>query len=230
MDGMEAAMVAEAAPAKIILVALSTACLFACTARDASSLQSSGRDEGYRYQNQLCQKSNAKGNSLNFFGECGDVREQRIENKTMKDFQANGLLFVRSTLDKGSFEDSSFAGANFAEGRIAHSNFSKTSFKNATFRATTFVRISFKNSNLSGANLSGSRFYECEILSSDLRQTDWRSARFHKLKILDSDLRGANLKEAAFIFADFRGSRFDSTTELPFSRASAERMGMVYQP
>jgi uncharacterized protein YjbI with pentapeptide repeats len=90
--------------------------------------------------------------------------------------------------------------------------------------------------DLQNANLRGADLHRAQLGHADLRNADLRNASLAGAYLFKTDLRGADLRGAKFSPALkgaelnktlLVGAMFDSTTELPFSKAEALNRGMV---
>lgn len=147
------------------------------------------------------------------------------------------------------------SGVSLNSGERLASNFiSYSRLRNARFEGTGLSGVTFDHSDFRGSILRGVEARAASFRSADLRgvkmlegnfaAADFRGAKLSRAQLIGSnfsgaDLRGADLSDAfvggRFLRPDhievvFEGAFFNDATLLPFDRAVAEKLGMIYLP
>jgi uncharacterized protein YjbI with pentapeptide repeats len=186
-------------------------------------------DKGFRFNAE-------KGKCLNFAGqegfnagpefiECADLRGYRLSSISFLGARILGLNMsqdpspdCRYACESIYQEDMEFSGADargmnatnahFIRSTFDGANLSGAKFANATFTATGKKKNSFANTNFRAANLRNVTFEFASLEGADFRE---------------ADMTGMIIKGSSF-----KGAHFNKFTLLPFSKAAALQLGMVY--
>ena len=86
------------------------------------------------------------------------------------------------------------------------------------------------NSSFVRSNLCAAKFEDSFFIDVNFHNADLRDASFERTVCRRCDFRGADLRGAVFINSEFRESRIDGLTKIPFSRQSAELKGFKFEP
>jgi uncharacterized protein YjbI with pentapeptide repeats len=99
--------------------------------------------------------------------------------------------------------------------------------------------------NLVGSNIQSSSFHGANLRYADLEYAEINKSDFNTADLTGANLMGCNLKDCDFSYADLRGANlaecvvkktkmqdaiYDGQTILPFDKAQARKLGMVYIP
>lgn len=147
-----------------------------------------------------------------------------------------------ANLRKARFQD----GMDGSELDLRFANLSESSgfslnFEGSRMEWADLVAADLRAVRLRGADLTGARLHRTKLAEADLTEAVLADADLTRANLAGADLRGADLRGADltgayvedFFFrmgvsARFEGAYFDARTKLPFSRAEAERAGMIF--
>jgi uncharacterized protein YjbI with pentapeptide repeats len=113
-------------------------------------------------------------------------------------------------------EGAKLEGANLSKAQLTQSNFNRSTLEHASLKGARLKDASFRDASLVGADLSGAHLNGADFSGADLR---------------GANLSGARMEPTFFrakIEAKLDGALFDKDTKLPFSRAQAKQLGMVF--
>lgn len=155
-----------------------------------------------------------------------------------------GAVFNGAILHTGRFARAS-GKAYFTRAKITAANFDYANMPRASFaQVVGFCHYRPPDPDLQGGpQYCGTKWGLKPAplgLCPSFHQATLRYANFNRAKLQDAsfryadlrgvDFRGADLRYAAFTGAKLGGARFDGRTRLPFSKAEAQRRGMVFAP
>lgn len=148
---------------------------------------------------------------------------QRIYGQEMLGLSVVGqdLRFVE--FNRVVLRESNLASSRLNYVRILGSDLRESSLMDADLGFALIEKTDLRRVNAAGARLQGTRFVQTKGAYADFTSADLRGA----------DLRGIDFggdfpHDAAQITARFRGALIDRGTQLPFDRATAESLGMIF--
>jgi uncharacterized protein YjbI with pentapeptide repeats len=164
-------------------------------------------ERSFNFENGKCLRGIEPGFNEKKFGNCGDFKLTSLRKLNLTQFSLKGSRFQQTEFSRSKASRSSFQQANLRGAYMSISDFSESDFSQADLRGIKSYASIWRNANFSGANLSAAFFYH-DILEG-------------------ANFSGADMSGAILLVGSLKGSKFDLKTVLPFSRATALRLGMV---
>jgi hypothetical protein len=200
-------------------------------------------DQGYRFQGFQCRNPQGLiGFNPAYLGECGNIMGMSFQNRSFTsgtkfmgsrmvraDIQylvAENADFSFSDLTQSNLSGAHVRGSNFESARMSgikanfRADFQDCNFSRVYGACSDFNRAQLRHVNFNGANFQNSNFRDADFYFADMTFADFSG----------SDFRGADLVFADIFATTLTGAIYDSFTRLPFDRAQATRLGMIFYP
>lgn len=197
-----------------------------------------GNDQGFRYDvtTGVCKKNSSEGEIVGrnpgFLGDCGDLRNQSLQGKTIQS-SLRGADLTNARLEKARLQKVDFSGAivkgtSFAEADLSGAIFNNSTLENVDFSNAVLIDakihfdgrdISFRNAVMRNAFIGPKgvdqvdfKGRETVLLRADFSHADLRGARVSTVHMPRVVFQGANLSEAYFAPMDASGGDFRDAT------------------
>lgn len=147
-----------------------------------------------------------------------DVREAQFTGASFVDARLNNIVANSSQVDQAHFQRAQIRSARFRSASMLSTDWRDVEGEAADFSNANGSLADFRGAHLSLAVFRGATLIKAKFNNADLYQADFRGSN-----LKGTDLRGLRAEEALY-----SGARFDSATYLPFSKAQAETLGMIF--
>jgi uncharacterized protein YjbI with pentapeptide repeats len=147
-----------------------------------------------------------------------DAREAEFKGASFVDARLNYVIANSSKVDQAHFQRAQIRSARFRSASMVATDWRDVEGEAADFSQTIGSQADFTGAHLNLAIFRGATLINAKFNNADLYQADFRGSN-----LKGADLRGLRAEEALF-----SGAKFDSGTYLPFSKAQAESLGMVF--
>jgi hypothetical protein len=187
------------------------------------------------WKNGECVTSQGPARVKGLVGPCGDVGALRTEKGSalaprFENARLMGLRTLFASLTRVSFDESDLEAAEFREAVITRSSFRRAQCPRCNFSGAVVKSSNLSHANLTSASFRGGRLHNSDFRESNLQNADLRSANLSYCDFRKANLKGARLSETVLLGSQWTGALFDSKTELPFSRETAQQKGMIFSP
>ncbi len=191
------------------------------------SFSSHAIDLNFRFENGYCQKGKVPGTNPNFFGECGNLTKTRIINRKERNLNLVGANLNGTYTYVTDYAESDLSHVAMKRAVLLQTNFTDSKAKSIDFRAGQMKGVTFQNVDLEKLLATGARISKTSFVNCNLQGADFWGTLLLQVSFEGSDLRGANFSNTFTLLSNFQGAKFNSKTQLPFSKEKALQRGMV---
>ncbi len=185
-------------------------------------------DFGFRFKDGFCQKNSRPGFNPNEMSECGMLTSSRLINQKFKDLNLKGANLSSSYIYMSTFDGGNSSNLALKRAVVLQSEFKDINFDSIDLRGSQIKGSKFKDSSLKNTMASGARVSKTQFRNVNFEASDFWGAQLHEVDFIECDLTGADLRNTSLLFNQWRGSRFNSMTRLPFSKEVALEKEMNY--
>lgn len=162
-----------------------------------------------------------------YFGECGDISIRLLYNTNSPKINLRGVYAYRTTFHNFAIEEAILLNADFKQAYLIRSNFNRVNAEQSDFHGARIFRSTLAGVNFEKADLRALKVRKSDFSNANFRNARMQASYFWASSFRSADLRGADLRLVNFVGCDLSGARFNSQTQLPFSKDEAFRIGMV---
>jgi len=185
-------------------------------------------DFGFRFKEGFCQKNSRPGFNPNEMNECGMLTSSRLINQKHKDLNLKGANLSSSYIYMSTFVGGDSSNLALKRSVVLQSEFSDVNLDSIDLRGSQIKGSEFKNSSLKNSLASGARISKTKFKNVNFEASDFWGAQLHEVDFIDCDLLGVDFRNTSLLFNKWHGSRFNSMTQLPFSKEVALEKEMIY--
>jgi uncharacterized protein YjbI with pentapeptide repeats len=172
------------------------------------------------------------------------MRNTRLVGAQGENANLDGATLISADLRQSRFPFASLVRADLTAALLMNADFRAANFSEAKLKEVVARQIQLSQAKLSKvwaekADFSASMLKGADLHQAVLRYSNFREADLTETHIVNADLTGTDLRQSRLFGADLTGSNlkdaliqgayFDESTLLPFSRAEALALGMVWK-